>query len=509
MSETGQEHERPIAFSKAGAALTHFVRSPAPALARFVRCPAPALARLSVVPAPVASTFPTMHDPSTGSVATSVTRGGPAPPHRTYDRRSIFGWTTYDFANSAYTTLIVTFIYSYFFAREIAEDGTQGTVLWSRAVTITALVVAVLSPVMGALADRSGYRRRFMVLTTIVCVLGAALLYFPMPGQVALALTIFVIGDIAYEMTQTFYNSYLPDIAPPAKIGRISGYGWALGYLGGLLAMAVALFGLIQPEQPWFGLSRDGFQNVRATGPLVALWFALFSVPFFLWVKDRRPVSGVPVRGVLNDSVRQLGETFREVRRYRQIFRLLVARLFYNDGLTTIFAFGSIYAGVTFGFSLTEVTYFGLALNVMAGLGAFFMGFLDDRIGGKRTILLTIIGLTIGCFAAVIAQTKLHLWLAGLFIGIFVGPNQAASRSLLGRFVPHEKEVEFYGFFAFSGKAIAFMGPLLLGIFTDAFETQRAGIATILLFFVVGGLLLLAVDEREGVALTRSQETSS
>ncbi|MGH7553828.1 MAG: MFS transporter [Longimicrobiales bacterium] len=443
-------------------------------------------------------------DPSTGDVASAAVREDAAPPkHRQYGRRSVIGWATYDFANSAYTTLIVTFIYSYFFARTIAADGTQGTILWSRAVTITALIVAVLSPLMGALADRSGYRRRFMVITTAISVIGAALLWFPRPGDVILALTIFVIGDIAYEMTGTFYNSYLPDVAPPEKIGRISGYGWALGYLGGLLAMVVALFGLIQPEQPWFGLSKDDFANVRATGPLVAIWFALFSIPFFLWVKDRRPAKTTAARMVIADAARQLGNTFREIRRYRQIFRLLVARLFYNDGLTTIFSFGSIYAGVTFGFSLTEVTYFGLALNVMAGLGALLMGFMDDRIGGKKTILITIVGLTIGSLAAVLAQTKLHLWLAGLFLGIFVGPNQAASRSLLGRFVPHEKETEFYGFFAFSGKAIAFMGPFLLGVFTDAFETQRAGIATILFFFLVGGLLLLAVDEREGVALAR------
>ena len=166
-----------------------------------------------------------------------------------------------------------------------------------------------------------------------------------------------------------------------------------------------------------------------------------------------------------------------------------------------IYEISGVYAAGTFGFSLTEVMVFGLALNVTAGLGAFAMGFLDDRIGGKRTILITIVGLGLGSLVAALAPSPAGRWAAGLFLGIFVGPNQAASRSLLGRFVPHEKETEFYGFFAFSGKAIAFLGPLLFGIFTGIFETQRAGIAVVLLFFVLGGFLLLKVDEEEGIAL--------
>jgi UMF1 family MFS transporter len=416
-------------------------------------------------------------------------------------RRVILGWALYDFANSAYTTLIVTFVYSTFFVQVVAPDGVTGTVQWSRAVTISAVLVALLSPFMGALADRSGYRRHFIAATTVLTIMLVSLMYFPRPGGMLLALFLFVLSDVAYEMSGVFYNSYLPDIAPQKRIGRISGYGWALGYLGGLLAMAVALVGFVQPEEPWFGFSRDAGENIRATTILVGIWFAVFSIPFFLWVPERKPLRSADTRKIFTATLRQLGGTFREIRRYRQIVRLLVARLLYNDGLITIFAFGGPYAAETFGFSFTEVMYFGLALNVTAGIGAFGMGFLDDRIGGKRTILITIVGLGLGTLGAAVATSKAELWAAGLFLGIFVGPNQAASRSLLGRFVPHEKETEFYGFFAFSGKAIAFMGPLLLGIFTDVFQTQRAGVATVILFFVVGGLLTLRVNEREGIAL--------
>lgn len=417
------------------------------------------------------------------------------------DRKAVWGWAIYDFANSAYTTLIVTFIYSVYFTQQIAPDGITGTALWSRGVTITAVVVALLSPMLGALADRGGLRRPLLLAATGITVVGVAALYAPGPGDVALALTIFVVSNIAYELCGVFYNSYLPEIAPPDKIGRISGYGWALGYLGGLLAMAVALVVFILPETPPFGLDADTGEHVRATTLLVAVWFGVLSLPMFLWVREpKRTAPRPPFGRIVGDAFAQLGRTFGEIRRYRQIFRLLVARMVYNDGLVTIFAFGPIFAAETFDFTLTEVMYWGLALNVTAGLGAFAMGFLDDRMGGKRTLFVTLAGLMVGGLWAVTADTKTSLYLAGLWVGIFVGPNQAASRSLLGRFVPRAKETEFYGFFAFSGKAIAFMGPFLLGLVTEMTGSQRAGMATILIFFVLGALLLATVDEAEGRA---------
>lgn len=421
-------------------------------------------------------------------------------------RKAVQGWALYDFANSAYTTLIVTFIYSVYFTQQIAPDGITGTALWSRGVTVTAVLVALLSPVLGALADRGGLRRPLLLASTAITVVGVAALFLPGPGDVALALGIFIVSNVAYELCGVFYNSYLPEIAPPEKIGRVSGYGWALGYLGGLLAMAVALVVFVLPDPPHFGLDASTGEHIRATTLLVAGWFGVLSIPMFLWVKEPRPVADRPAVGALvRGAFAQLGATFGELRRYRQIVRLLAARMVYNDGLVTIFAFGPIFAAETFGFTLTEVMYWGLALNVTAGLGAFAMGFLDDRLGGRRTLFVTLVGLFVGALWAVTADSKTSLYLAGLWVGIFVGPNQAASRSLLGRFVPREKETEFFGFFAFSGKAIAFMGPLLLGIVTEATGSQRWGMATILAFFVIGGLLLATVDEAEGRATARGQ----
>ncbi len=414
----------------------------------------------------------------------------------------MWSWALYDFANSSFTTLVVTFVYATYFTQGIAENEITGTAQWSLAVTITAITVALLSPYLGAIADRGGYRKRFLLITTVVCVAGTVALFFPQRGEVLLALTLFTIANIAFEMANVFYNAYLPDIASPEKIGRISGYGWGLGYFGGLLCLVVALFAFIQTETPLFGFSTEGGENIRATLLLVAAWFALFAIPMFLFVNDK-PVPAAERSGnILQQANQQFVNTFNEIRQqYRQVFRFLVARLLYNDGIITIFAFGGIYAQGTFGFSTEDIIIFGIALNVAAGLGAAAFGFLDDKIGGKITILISLVGLSGATVLAVFTQTPTGFWIAGIIVGLLAGPNQSASRSLMGRFVPPSKENEFYGFFAFSGKATAFMGPFLLGQFTALFESQRAGVATVLLFFLIGGVLLLLVDEKEGMAL--------
>ena len=419
-------------------------------------------------------------------------------PAEVSDSRAIWSWALFDFANSPFTTLVVTFIYSKYFAQAIAADDITGTVLWSRGVTVSALVVAGLSPFLGALADRGGFRKRFLALATSVCIAGSVALFWFEPGQVLPALICFVVANIGFELGMVFYNAFLPDVAPPDRIGRISGYGWALGYLGGLLALVVALVALVQPETPWFGFSKEAGQNIRASTLLVAAWFALFSWPMFLWVKEDK--SRISRRDrVFKETSQQLSATFRQIRQYRQIIRFLLARLLYNDGLVTIFQFAAIYAGVEFGFEFQELLVFGIVINVMSGLGAFGLGFLDDFLGGKRTILISLLGLLIATLVAVFAPTRVWLWVAGILVGIFAGPNQSASRSLMGRFVPPDKENEFFGFFAFSGKLTAFLGPFLLGVLTQASGSMRVGISVVVVLFVLGTILLLRVDEQEGI----------
>ena len=418
-------------------------------------------------------------------------------------RQNVFVWSLYDFANSAFTTLVVTFIYAAYFTKAIAENEIIGTALWSRAVSLTAIIVAIASPIMGVIADKANLRKTFLTFMTYISIFGSIMLYFAMPGEVMKALAWFVIANIGFELGGVFYNAYLPEIAPENKIGRVSGYGWSFGYVGGLLCLVIALIGFVNPEIPWFGFSKIAGENIRATNILVAVWFGIFSLPMILILKTKPKGKYTTSKFNFLSGINELVHTFREIKKYKQVVKFLLARMIYNDGLVTIFAFGGIYAAGTFGFSFEEIMIFGIVLNVTAGIGAFIFGFLDDKLGGKLTIQITLICLIVAGLMAIFAQSKLFFWIAGIIVGIFSGPNQAASRSLMGRFTPRSRENEFYGFFAFSGKMTAFIGPLFLGILTELFDSQRAGVSIVVVLFIVGFFLLKSVDEKDGIATTK------
>ena len=412
----------------------------------------------------------------------------------------------FDWANSAFATLVVTFVYATYFTTAIAADEVTGTAQWSRAVGLSGILVAVLAPPLGALADRSGRRLTCLGVCTLVCCIASAGLTGVQPDLAwagLIALSLFVIANVGFELSTVFYNAFLPELAPAERVGRLSGWAWGLGYAGGLLSLVLAL-AVLAREQPLFGISTEAGFNYRAVCLLAAGWFALFSLPLFMFA-PRQPSengSASPRTGAYDE----LRRTFGRLRHYPDIARLLAARLLYNDGLVTIFAFGGIYAAGTFGMSLPEVIQFGIALNVTAGIGAGVFGFVDDRLGGKPTILVTLIALTACSLLAVWAPSVGWLWLAGLSLGLFVGPNQSASRTLMTRFIPEQHTAGFFGLFAFSGKITTFAGPLLLGIVTQATGSQRLGVATVVGFFVLGGLLLLTVDERRGIRTGQQME---
>ncbi len=425
---------------------------------------------------------------------------------RAQPRRTLAAWAMFDWANSAFATLVVTFVYSTYFTTAIAADEVSGTAQWSRAVGLSGILVAVLAPPLGALADRSGRRMACLGVCTLVCCVASAGLTGVHPDWVwagLIALSLFVVANVAFELSTVFYNAFLPELVPAERVGRLSGWAWGLGYAGGLLSLVLAL-AVLAREQPLFGISTEAGFNYRAVCLLAAGWFALFSLPLFVFA-PRQPAesrSAPPRTG----AYRELSRTFRRLRHYPDITRLLAARLLYNDGLITIFAFGGIYAAGTFGMSLPEVIQFGIALNVTAGIGACVFGVMDDRLGGKRTILVTLVALTVFSLLAVWAPSVGWLWLAGLSLGLFVGPNQSASRTLMSRFVPEQHSAAFFGLFAFSGKITTFAGPLLLGIVTEATGSQRLGMVTVVGFFVLGGLLLLTVDERRGIRTGRQTD---
>ena len=410
-------------------------------------------------------------------------------------RKEIWSWCFYDFGNSAFTTLVITFIYSTYFTKAIAENEIDGTYLWSQAIAITAVIVSLLSPILGAIADKGGYRKIFLTLTTYMSIGATALLFFPIKGQILFALILVVIANVNFELGGVFYNAYLPEIVSRKKIGRISGIGWGAGYLGGLLAMLIAMVGFVSPDVPWFGLNIDTGEHIRATNILVAAWFFIFTLPAILYLKEKKIESANRIGVVVLNSIQALKKTFQEIKIYKNTVRFLISRLIYNDGLVTIFAFGAIYASGTFGFTFNEIMIFGIVLNIAAGSGAFLMGYIDDVIGGKLTIQISLIGLMIAVLLAVFANSKLLFWVSGIIVGLFAGPNQSASRSLMGRLTPPDKINEFYGFFAFSGKLTSFLGPMLLGIFTKYFSSQRYGVAVVFIFFFVGFLLMRNVNE--------------
>jgi UMF1 family MFS transporter len=322
-----------------------------------------------------------------------------------------------------------------------------------------------------------------------------------------------VIANISFEIGTVFCNAYLPDISSEKRMGKTSGLAWGLGYLGGLIALAFSLVFLVQTETPIFGFDIDSGEHIRATNLLVAAWFFVFSIPLIFGVKETNNNKIVPLKTVLKQAFQQLKNTFQKVKDHQTIYRFLIARLFYNDALVTIFAFGGIYASTSLGFSFEEIMILGIVLNILAGLGAFIFGYFDDSIGSKKVVNWSIIFLALACLIAVLSpelpglfelifggsaipqwfNSKSLFWIAAIFIGLFSGPNQSSSRSLMARITPEKNRNEFFGFYAFSGKATAFVGPLLFGMVTSFFNTQQAGLLIVILLFSCGYLFLKKV----------------
>lgn len=389
--------------------------------------------------------------------------------------------------------MISTFVFPAYFTRQIAADETAGTTQWGYTVGIAGLVVALAAPVLGAIADQLGRRKPLLGLFTALCVVATAGLWWIRPGstQVLQAMLLAGVATIGAELAFVFYNAMLPTLTRPGRLGRWSGWAWGLGYAGGLACLLLALQGFVR-DDAWIPLPQAASEHVRATFLLVAAWYALFAVPLFLFTPDAARVDK-PVSRAIRDGLGQLGETLREVRRYAPILRFLVARIFFIDGLATLFAFGGVFAAGTFGMDEQGVLLFGIALNVTAGLGAVAFAWIDDWLGSKRTILFSLVGLIVPGTALLLVQSSRLFWILGLILGCFVGPVQAASRSYLARAAPQHLRNQMFGLFALSGKATAFAGPLLVAWVTAAFGSQRAGMSVIIVFLMAGFVLMLTV----------------
>lgn len=417
-------------------------------------------------------------------------------PQEPANRRAQWSWATFDFANSGFTTVVSTFVFSAYFAQAIAPDAETGTALWGTAVGIAGLIIALTSPIVGAIADHTGRRKPWLAAFTLICVIATAMLWFAEPGvqSIPLALIAAVIGTVGFEVGLVFYNAMLSSLTTPNRLGRLSGLAWGFGYCGGLICLVIALVGFIQVESPPFGLDKASAEHVRATMLLTAAWIVVFAWPLFVFTPDA-PRTGLPMKAAVVKGAATLLATLRNVRQHANSFRFLIARMIYIDGVNTMFAFGGIYAAGTFGMSLEDIILFGIALNITAGLGAAGFGWIDDRVGSKRTLTVSLVALIATSTGVLLAQTPTQFWVAGLTMSVFFGPVQAASRTFMAHLAPAEMRGEMFGLYAVTGKVTSFMGPFAVGAVTALAGSQRIGMATILVFLVVGLILLQGVKE--------------
>lgn len=415
------------------------------------------------------------------------------------NKKSVFSWCLYDWANTAFSTVIITFVFSVYFAKQIAGDEIAGSAQWSFMIGISGLLIAFLSPFFGAVADNSGSRKKWLFWFSCVCIVPTMALWFAAPGvNILWVLMLVGLANIGLELSQVFANAMLPTIAPSHKTGRVSGWAWALGYAGGLSALVVALFGFVGlgDVSPLFPLPQENFEHIRVVGPLVGIWFFVFMVPLLIFTKDvTRKTLGV--WQALFSGLDQLIGSVKAIKRHTNFVWFLVSSAIYRDGLVTLFAIGGVYAAGQFGMGFTDLMIFAIGLNVTAGLGAFGFAYLDDYLGSKPTIIMALIGLIVIGGVILMIEDKDVFIMLSLGLGIFMGPVQAASRTMVTKLCPKDMITQGYGLYAFTGKSISFLGPLMFGVATSIFGTQQAGMASIVLFWVVGLLLLLKVKEEK------------
>ena len=304
-------------------------------------------------------------------------------------KAGLLAWAFYDWANSAFPTVILTFLFASYFTRHVAPDEALGSALWGNTVAAAEISVAAAGPLMGAIADQTGRNKRWLAVFTLLCAAATSLLWFVLPSPQFLwfALGIVGVGVFASECGQIFYNAMLPRLVGPQQVGRWSGWSWGMGYAGGLVCLVIALLVFVEPAHPWIELDRQSAEHVRATFLFVSAWYLLFSLPLFFLTPDAKSHKKSASEAIRAGLI-QLRDSFRKARRYLPILKFLLARMFYIDGVGTLFVFGGVYAAGTFDMDERQILLFGIALNATAGLGAAFFGWIDDWIGARRTILL-------------------------------------------------------------------------------------------------------------------------
>lgn len=414
----------------------------------------------------------------------------------------IFIWTLFDLANTSYSIVVVTFLFAVYFKETVAAGQPIGDLYWSIGTSASMIIVAFISPILGAIADYSAGKKRFLLFFTLLCILSTSLLYFVGEGDIFWAVLLFILANIGFEAGLVFYDAFLPEITTPKNYGRVSGYGFAMGYIGSLASLALA-FPFIQNEM------------IKETFPISALFFFLFAIPLFIFLKDSRK-DVIHTESFASIGFKRVWNTLSHLKNYKNLATFLIAYFFYIEGVNTIIFFSGNYASTTLNFSMMELITFFLIVQTTAILGSVTFGILADSVGQKKSIVLSLViwiftillafmtsspdAYLVKYFTAyfnsdVVTVQKDAFYVIGLLAGSVMGATQSTSRSLMSKLTPPDRKTEFFGFYSFFGKSSAILGPLVFGIISFTTGSQRAAILSIGAFFVVGLWILSMVKD--------------
>ena len=404
--------------------------------------------------------------------------------------REVWAWSMYDFANSGYTTVVITAVFSAYFVGAVAGQAPWATFAWTAALSVSYVLILFTAPLIGAWADAHAAKKRLLLYTTVGCVLATAALWFATPGAVALALVLIVVSNYFFGAGENLIAAFLPELADSGAMGRVSGWGWAFGYLGGLVALGICLFYLTANS------GRPAAETVPVTMLITAAFFALAATPTFLFLRERarpQPQSGSPWA--------RLRETLQHSRSYRDLRLFLLCILFYQAGVTAVVALAAIYAAEVMRFTMQQTIVLILVVNVTAAVGAFGFGYLQDALGHVRAVAITLVGWIVMVLLAGFSETSTTFWVAANLAGLCMGSSQAAGRAVVGYLAPPARLAEFFGLWGLAVKAASIFGPLTYGAVTWIFAgNHRLGIFVTGLYFAVGLLLLRRIDVERGRA---------
>lgn len=396
-------------------------------------------------------------------------------------KKNNFYYYLFDWANSPYSTIVITFVFSSYFTNTIASNKISGTALWGWTMALSGLFIAIMSPYLGYLADnKKNFSRSFLVFSTLIVAMLSSSLWFANEDiNILLFLLIILISNLFFEIGQAFYNSQLINFRGEKSYGEFSGKAWASGYLGGIFCLILILTLFLIPEKSIFILNKEEYENIRICGPIVGIWFLIFSAPFLINCKKNELTKK-------KYSFSNFLKNLKLLKKDKNKIKFFIARMLYTDGLITLFSFGGIYATGTFSFSFNDIILFGIVINIAAAIGAYIFGFLEDRIGAKKVIIVSLILLILVCLIILIIKNKLYFWILGTMLGLFIGSIQSSSRTALISLSRRKNINSLFGIYAMSGKITNFLGPLLVATFTAVFESQKAGMASILIFLCLG-----------------------